>query len=326
MAIATTYRPTRFADVVGQEGAVEALKAIAKADGVIVRSILLQGSWGSGKTTIARIFGKAVSCKNFKTLGDVCNECEGCLEASAQNSRSYIEYDATKVGSVESIRGMDAIFSAAVNGRRVIVFDEIHTASKAAQSALLKILEEGVKDTFIVFCTTGTVLETISSRSITIDITTIPAHLIETRVKNIAELRGYTLSADTLASIALKSKGHMRDALSILEHYELVGEVALRNPVNLIRQYFLKTFRKEPIDDLIKELFTFPFLEIRDAIYIVIKGMFTSTEGFETQIRQKGLHMKIFQFFFQPASQEALNDEFGVEILLRAFNERATGV
>ena len=74
--LATDYRPSSFKDVLGQDLAVTVLKKIALADGITARAIFLKGSYGSGKSTLCRIFGKAMNCKNLKKLGDVCNECE----------------------------------------------------------------------------------------------------------------------------------------------------------------------------------------------------------------------------------------------------------
>lgn len=717
MAIASDYRPQKFSDVVGQESVVAALKSIAKADGVTVRSILLYGSWGSGKTTLARIFGKAVNCENFKKTGDVCNECEGCKEAMKKNSQSYIEFDSTRTGSVEAIRNMDSIFSAGVNGRRVLVFDEIHCfhysnnvyvwdenrrtfylrkigqivskkeklevmcfdndgnlchapivdwhqnpkrflrgyhfksegfskkllsirctddhkifslergwvkaedlkvgekvraitpfrgkdriktlenkrryylfskeveqfllgtllgdssvyaepghkprivikqslkqefyfkekarilkgalsytkleenkgfgdyvwvgytrsreqykkyfelttkngkktvnlewlskieplglaawfmddgsasykdtvtkgrilqtvslathgfskeenelicfwfkdkydlnfklqldssknlyyirtsrgedarkfveivapfilkefaykiqgyeagdglrkvssveivdynhlgavevsasfvrkdtneaalkyndrghvydieveghhnyivqgvsvhncSSKSAQSALLKVLEEGVKSTFMVFCTTDKVLDTIQSRSVVFNINTIPVFQIKQRVSQIAQIRGIEISDNELEALAIKSKGHMRDALSILEHYELAGSVALKTPLRSLKKFILLSLKHEDIEDVLKDILSYPLVDIRSSVSVMIRDFYRSDEKFDKKVRELKLHHKIFEYFYSSLAQQALQDEYGTEILLRSFYEK----
>lgn len=322
MAIATSYRPSVFKDVVGQESAVAVLKAIALAQGVTVRSIILYGSWGSGKSTLARLFGKAVNCHNLKANGDVCNECEGCKEASAKNSQTYLEYDSTRTGSVEAIRGMESIFSSAVRGRRVIVFDEIHAASRAAQTALLKVLEEGVKDTFFVFCTTDKVLDTIKSRSLILDITTLPATLIKDRVRQVAALRDLAIDEKQLDALAVKARGHMRDALSVLEHFELAGDVALKTPINLLKKFVVYSLQRKPVKDLIHEIMLFSVTDIRSSLSVLVKDLYVSENDLEVKLRAKGVHHKVFQFLFSPVAQEAMKDEYGIEILLNSFYER----
>lgn len=159
--LANLYRPKTFKEVVGQDLAVSALKRIAHADGISVRSVLLIGSWGSGKTTTARIFGRALNCEHFKENDDVCNECPKCKDAMTKTSQLYMELDATSVGNVEAIRNISERLSIVPNGRRLVVVDEIHAASSAALNALLKLIEDGVPNTMFMFCLAkGTLIPT----------------------------------------------------------------------------------------------------------------------------------------------------------------------
>jgi len=320
--ISTDYRPKQFSDVLGQDTPVAVLKHLAKSEGIAARSILIKGAWGSGKTTVARIFGKAVNCERFAELNDVCNECEGCKQAERVNSRHYIEYDATRVGSVEAIRQMDSVFSSHVKGRRVLVYDEIHTASRQAQSALLKILEEGVPNTFMVFCTTDEVIDTIKSRSCVLEVGLIPHAIIKEQVRIISVERGISLTENQLDTLSIKSNGHMRDALQILELFEMVGEEALRSPLQLLRKFMYLSLKNESIEDILSEIMKYTSGAIRDSSAVMVKNLFLSSEKLETTIRQKGLAVKIFEMFYTPVAQQALNSEVGVEILLRAVNER----
>jgi DNA polymerase III subunit gamma/tau len=322
MALTTELRPRKFSDVVGQEVAISALKKLAHSEGVNVRSILLKGSWGSGKTTLARIFGKAVNCEHFKELGDVCDECEGCKAASVKNSQTYIENDSTVVGSVEAVRNMDILFSSAVNGRRVIVFDEVHAASKAAQTALLKPIEEGVKDTFFVFCTTDSVIDTIRSRSLELSITTLPANLIKDRIREVALRRGVLIEEHQLDALALKSKGHMRDALSIYELFELVGDAALKTPLSFLKKLIVQSIRKENVQETLHTIMLYPLVDIQSSIKILLINSFNGESNFDLQLRKQRLHRVLFDFLYSPIAQEAMRDEFGMEILLNALYER----
>lgn len=322
MSLATDYRPYTFSEVVGQDSVVAALKGIAAAPGVKVRVILLLGSFGSGKSTLSRIFGKAVNCETFKKTGDVCKlgeECPACKEAQLKNSQTYLEFDSTRFGSVDDIRNMDGLFSASVSGRRVINMDEVHVCSRQAQSALLKVFEEGVKDTFFVLTTTDAVLDTIKSRAVILPIGTIPLHLIKQRVKEVAESRGIEITDSELDILALKSKGPMRDALSILEHYELAGPVALKTSLRLLKKYVVKCIQKQFSEETLQEILLYPITDVRGSISVMCKDFFVSENVVDQQMRKAGYQHKIFSFFYNPVAQEAMKDEYGIEILLRSL-------
>lgn len=319
---ATKYRPNNFAGVVGQNAAVSALKKIAASPGISARSILVIGSYGSGKTTMSRIFAKAVNCEKFKETGDVCNECEGCKQAERANSRHYLEFDSTRIGSVDAIRSLESVFGAAVQGRRVITIDEIHTASTQAQSYLLKTLEEGIPNTFFMFCTTDSVLETIRSRSIELPVSVIPHQLIKDRVRQIMAEESIVMTEQNLDILAIKSRGHMRDALGILQLYEMIGEEALTTPLFSLRKFLYYCLTQKPVDQVIDEILRFSSNEIAASVSVLVKGLYISSEKMEVTIRQKGMANRIFEMFYSPSSQQALKSELGVEILLRSINER----
>lgn len=324
-SIATQYRPNKFSQVVGQDIAVSALKYIASAEGITVNSIFLHGSYGSGKTTLSRLFGRAINCEVFQKTGELCdkdNLCPMCQETLKKNTQLYIELDSTRVGSVEAVRNMDTLFSMSpAKGRRVICIDESATCSKSAQNALLKVLEEGVKNTFIVFASTDLMIPTIMSRSLVLEITPISLHEVKNRVKEVAELRGTVLEDNQLDLIAIKSKGHMRDALSFLELFEIAGPVALKSSLKFLKSYLLKCLKKEDIEDDLKEIMSYPMVDVKNSLSVLIKDLFVSQEPFEVMVRQKGLAVKIFNYFYTPVAQQALKDEYGVEILLRSFSE-----
>ena len=318
--LATHYRPQKFEDVVGQDVAKTVLKKIAMAPGISARAIFLKGSWGSGKTTLCKIFAKAMNCENFHKLGDVCNECPKCKEASAKNSQLYFEFDSSVVGNVDSIRNLQEQLAFAPNGRRVVVFDEIHAASRAAQNAMLKMVEDGIPNTIFVFASTDDVIPTIKSRSICVDISTIPHNLIKKRVLEIANIQGIEVDEPTLDLIAIKSGGHMRDALSILQLYQLCGKEGLKSSYNLIVQYFSKLLSKQ-FDEarvLISEIVKYNIVDIRNSIYVFIRNVYAAdSESKFYKLQQSGVINKIFSFFFNPVAQSALKDEVGVELLLR---------
>lgn len=319
---ATEYRPKTFSEVEGQDLAKATLKAIAHSEGIKVQSILLQGSWGSGKTTLARIFAKAVNCKEFLKTGEVCNKCESCLDADRSNSLLYREYDATRVGNVEAIKSLtESLQIKNFTGRRVVCIDEVHCSSKQAQSALLKVLEDGVPDTFFVFCTTDEVIKTIKSRSVFLEITTLTREQITNRVKQVAKAEGLTLTESQLESIYLKSQGHMRDALSCLEHYSIAGEEAFKTSIQDFRRYVLKCLKHEDKEEVLHQLMQYPLHDIQASIRHFLTQCFVATEGFEAKIKQKGISLKLFRFFYSVEAQQAMKEEAGMEILLRSLAE-----
>ena len=230
--------------MVGQDIPKAVLKKIALADGISVRSVFLKGAWGSGKSTLARIFGKAMGCHNLKSLGDVCNSCPGCLEAEAANSQTYFEFDSSVAGKIDSINALKDRLSYLSNSRRVVVFDESQASSRAALNALLKLIEDGVPNTMFVFVSTEDILETIKSRSVCLDITPIPHELVVNRLKEVAEIQKLSITPLHLETIAVKSHGHMRDALSLLQLYSLAGAEALKSSYSLIVKFFFSALRK----------------------------------------------------------------------------------
>lgn len=326
--LANLYRPKTFKEVVGQDLAVAALKRIAHADGITVRSIFLHGSWGSGKSTSARILGRALNCTRFKELDDVCNECDHCKDAMTKTSQLYMELDATSVGNVEAIRNLSERLSIAPNGRRLVVFDECHAASNAALNALLKLVEDGVPNTIFMFCSTEDILPTIKSRSLCIDIGTIPLNVLSDRIREIAESRGTKISDQDLSVLAMKSQGHMRDALQLLQLYELVGEKGLASSYFLFKSFVLNSFSKAPKQDpkqILLEVLRYPTADIKMSIGMFIRSIFTAEPNtVEYKLATAGIGKTLFGYFFTPTAQQALRSEVGTEILLRAFLEKAT--
>lgn len=324
--LANLYRPRKFSEVVGQPLAVEALRKIAMADGVTVRSLFLHGSWGSGKSTLARIFGRALSCEKFKEIGDVCNECPKCKDAMTKTSQLYMELDATSVGNVEAIRNLAERLSIVPNGRRLVVLDECHAASVQALNALLKIVEDGVPNTIFMFCSTEDILPTIKSRSLCIDIGTIPVKDMCERVKSIAESRGTVISDQNLYILAMKSQGHMRDALQLLQLYEIAGGKGLESSYFKLRSFLFSCLsRSSTIDPLqeLEDVLRYPISDIKNSIGMFLRNIFTSAQGTpEYKMLTSGLGKSLFGYFFNPTAQQAMRSEVGLEILLRAFYEK----
>lgn len=319
-SLATKYRPQCFADVVGQDSTVNILKSFASStNGIPVRSIFLKGSWGSGKTTLARIFAKAMNCEKFKEIGDVCNECKNCKDVMSENSGLYFEFDSASVGNVDTIRNFPTMFGYKPNGRRVVVLDECHAVSSAAATALLKIIEDGIKDTTFIFCSTEDILPTLKSRSVVLDINPIPAESIIKRVRYVAEQEHISITEEDLHILAMKSKGHMRDALSILQLYAVSGKYAVSSSLKDVQHLIVDaTSGKKNRSEIISKILRYPVLDIKNSFQIVVRDSFCLEiqDAIYSYIRQRKLHIRLFQIFNANFVQNSLRDEVGMEIFL----------
>jgi DNA polymerase-3 subunit gamma/tau len=228
MGFALKYRPRIFEDVIGQDHIVSFFKASIDK-GKLDTTYLLCGSWGSGKTTVARLYARSLLCTNRKGHNP-CNECDNCKASFNDNHPSLIEIDAASNNGVDDIRKLkeDILYSPIGNAsRRIIIMDEVHMLTSAAQNSMLKILEEYSNTTTFIFCTTNPekLLDTVKSRCITLWIKNIPDELIIKRLSDIANSEGIKYTNGALSMIARASKSHMRDAITFLEQVFVAKDV-----------------------------------------------------------------------------------------------------
>ena len=217
--IARKYRPQRFADVVGQEHVTQTLgNAIAQKR--IAHAYLFCGPRGTGKTTIARIFAKALNCTGGPKI-DFDDTDLRCVEITEGRSLDVLEIDGASNNGVEQVRELRETckYAPANSPYKIYIIDEVHMLSTAAFNALLKTLEEPPAHVKFMFATTDPekVLPTILSRCQRFDLRRIPSALI---VKHLAEIAGkekVTIDAAALHAIARGADGGMRDAESTLD-------------------------------------------------------------------------------------------------------------
>ncbi len=217
--IARKYRPQRFEDVVGQEHVTQTLANAIKS-GRVAHAYLFCGPRGTGKTTVARIFAKALNCTDGPKA-DFDDTDSRCREIAEGRSLDVLEIDGASNNGVEQVRELreTARFAPASSKFKIYIIDEVHMLSTAAFNALLKTLEEPPAHVKFLFATTDPekVLPTILSRCQRFDLRRIPTALIVRHLEMIAGQEGVTIGDAALHAIARGADGGMRDAESTLD-------------------------------------------------------------------------------------------------------------
>ena len=218
-ALYRKYRPKVFSDVVGQDHITTTLKNEIKL-GRIAHAYLFTGTRGTGKTTCAKIFAKAINCLSPHD-GEPCGECEICKGVENESILDVIEMDAASNSGVDNMRDIiEDVRSAPLMTRyKVYILDEVHALSANAFNALLKTLEEPPADTVFILATTEVhkLAATILSRCQRFDFRRIKPSDIIVRMKEIAHGDGLNITEDAYKMLGRLADGSMRDGLSILE-------------------------------------------------------------------------------------------------------------
>ncbi len=218
-ALYRKYRPKDFSDVKGQEHIVKTLTNQIQADR-IGHAYLFCGTRGTGKTTVAKIFAKAVNCENPGPDGP-CGECAMCRAIEAQSSMNVVEIDAASNNRVDDIRQViDEVQYSPAEGRfKVYIIDEVHMLSTSAFNALLKTLEEPPSYLIFILATTEAhkIPLTILSRCQRYDFKRIRVEEIAGRLRELLEREGIGAEDRALSYIARQADGALRDGLSLLE-------------------------------------------------------------------------------------------------------------
>ncbi len=217
--IARKWRPQRFSDVVGQEHVVRTLRNEILSDRT-AHAYLFVGPRGVGKTTLARIFAKAMNCLDPQQ-GEPCCRCESCRAIAEERNLDVLEVDAASRNTTGDMRELaDDVLTQPVNGRyKIYIIDEVHMLSKQAWNVLLKTVEEPPPHVKFIFATTEVhqVLPTIISRCQRFDLLPIPTRLIAERLKLICETEKVGINDGAINAIARAAEGGMRDAQSLLD-------------------------------------------------------------------------------------------------------------
>lgn len=217
-ALYNKYRPSSFEEVAGQQSIVRTLRNAINS-GKIAHAYLFCGPRGTGKTSMARLFAKALNCE--EGIGHQCNKCSNCLALNSSSHPDVIEIDAASNNGVDQVRELiDQVRYLPIKGRyKVYIIDEVHMMSQGAFNALLKTLEEPPDHVIFILATTEPhkVLPTIVSRCQRYDFTKIDDEDLKAKLLWIAAMEGFEYEESAIDEIVKLADGGMRDALSILD-------------------------------------------------------------------------------------------------------------
>ena len=285
MTLAIKYRPINFAQIVGQSVAVNiAIASLSQSP--LHTTYLLVGASGSGKTTLARIMARALNCQE-RDRGNVepCNQCDSCIAHLHHRHLDINEIDGADRNGVDDVREIieQCQLNTVTSKYRVYIIDEAHQMSKAAQNALLKLLEEPPRNTIFFLCTTeeNKLLETIRSRARILRFTTVSPNLVIGYLSSIARAENIPLTEEEAHKIYDYNKGSIRKCLQTLGTISpsvTVTDLCPKIALEAIQQLFLAFEGKDflTINNIVRDVVEqgfYPKQLLTDSIELAIEIM-----------------------------------------------------
>lgn len=270
IALYRKYRPNTFESIIGQENVTKILRNQIK-NGKISHAYLFSGTRGTGKTSAAKVFARAINCLNPKD-GEPCNECEVCKGILNGNITDVIEMDAASNNSVENIRQIrqEVVYATVDVKYRVYIIDEVHMLTTSAFNALLKTLEEPPENVVFILATTEQhkIPVTILSRCLKFDFNRLTEEDLYKRIKYVLECENVKYEDEACKYIATLADGAARDALSILDRCisETDDVLKYENVQNIVG-----AIDKKVINQVIKNILDYDSLNAISAIDEIIK-------------------------------------------------------
>ena len=244
--LARKWRPKTFADLVGQEHVVKALRN-ALEKGRLHHAYLLTGTRGVGKTTIARILAKSLNCEHPKE-GEPCGQCQSCRDIDTGRFVDLLEIDAASNTGIDNIREVleNAQYAPTAGKYKVYIIDEVHMLSKSAFNAMLKTLEEPPEHVKFILATTDPhkVPVTVLSRCLQFVLRNMTAQQVSQHLAHVLTSEQIPYEAPALALLGRAAAGSMRDALSLLDQAIAMGsgsvtEADVRQMIGAVDQRYL---------------------------------------------------------------------------------------
>ncbi len=270
IALYRKYRPLTFDNILGQESVTKILKNQVKT-GKISHAYLFSGTRGTGKTSAAKVFARAINCLNPKD-GEPCNECEVCKGILEGNTSDVVEMDAASNNSVENIRQIrqEVVYATVDVKYRVYIIDEVHMLTTSAFNALLKTLEEPPENVVFILATTEQhkIPVTILSRCLRFEFNRLSTENIVERLKYVLENEKIAYEDEALEYVAKLADGAMRDALSILDR--CISEMSEKLTYNDI-QKVVGAIDKQIVKNIVEAILAYDVIKANENIDIVIK-------------------------------------------------------
>jgi DNA polymerase III subunit gamma/tau len=307
------YRSQNFSELVEQESVVKTLRNAIIFER-ISQAYIFAGPRGTGKTSVARIFAKALNCLNIDSKNpEPCNVCDNCKQITAGTHMDVLEIDAASNTGVDNIRDLieKSNFLPSVGKWKIYIIDETHMLSTAAFNALLKTIEEPPKHVIFILATTDPhkILPTIQSRCQRLDFSKISQSSIVKRIKHILLEEKMEIAEEAILLISKYSGGHMRDALSITDQvlsfsdgkvevddiYQILGTANIEDTYNII--YLLKTEKIKEYFVLMDKLFyegLDPVLLVEDILEFFRQILFLKI-GLKDMVIATSISMKYFE-------------------------------
>jgi DNA polymerase III subunit gamma/tau len=225
--LARKYRPKNFTEVIGQGPIVHALMAAVFAAEGQSQVILLSGTRGVGKTSLARILAKARNCPNKTKERGPCLTCSSCVSIDDGSSLDFLELDGASHNGVENVREIiDSLsYRPNIGPYKIYVIDEVHMLSQAAFNALLKTIEEPPAHVQFIFATTEVdkIPDTIMSRCLRFDLKSLSTETLFQHLKTVANKENLQVEDSLLSIIAREARGSVRDALTLFDQVRLLS-------------------------------------------------------------------------------------------------------